>query len=146
MRAAYSNYPSTVTLLAQLGAEIDACDSFGLTALLHASSNQYADTVLALLKSGADVGASDNMGCTALHHAAGTGNKDIVRMLVEAKADIGRRDGSGRTPWLTAIYCNQDAGLRTLLEPDPEKERYLRELQRDKHAGDIAKHMLTIYR
>jgi ankyrin repeat protein len=146
MRAAYSNHPSTVTLLAQLGADINACDSFGLTALLHASSNQYADTVLALLKSGADVDASDNMGYTALHHAAATGNKDIVRMLVEAKADIGRRDNTGRTPWLTALHINKDAGLRALLEPDPEMERYLRELQRDKHAADVAKHMLMIYR
>jgi ankyrin repeat protein len=102
---------------------------------LYAASNQLTDTVLALLESGADVGASDNMG-----------HKDIVRMLVDAKADIGRRDNFGRTPWMTALQFNKDAGLRTLLEPDHQKERYLRELQRDKHAGDVAKHMLAIYR
>jgi ankyrin repeat protein len=113
---------------------------------LYAASNQLTDTVLALLKSGADVGASDNMGYTALHQAAATGHKDIVRMLVDAKADIGRRDNFGRTPWMTALQFNKDAGLRTLLEPDHQKERYLRELQRDKHAGDVAKHMLAIYR
>ena len=102
--------------------------------------------MLALLKCGADVSASNNLGYTALHHAAATGHKDIARMLVGAKADIGRRDTSGRTPWMTALQFNKDAGLRTLLEPDPQKEKYLRELQRDKHAGDVAKHMLAIYR
>jgi ankyrin repeat protein len=111
-----------------------------------AAYNQYADTVLALLKCGADASASNKVGYTALHHAAATGHKDIVRMLVDAKADIGRRDNSGRTPWLAALQINKNAGLRTLLEPDPQKDKHLRELQRDKHAGDVAKHMLAIYR
>lgn len=146
MRAALANHPATVSLLAHLGAGIEARDSGGSTALLHAAFNQHADTVLALIKCGADVNASNNMGYTALHHAAATGHKDIVRMLVDAKADIGRRDNSGRTPWMAALQINKDAGLEALLEPDPQKEKYLRELQRDKHAGDVAKHMLAIYR
>jgi ankyrin repeat protein len=102
--------------------------------------------MLALLKSGADVDASNNVGYTALHHVAATGQKELVRMLVEAKADIRLRDNLGRTPWMTALHLNKDAGLRALLEPDPERERLLRELQRDKHAGDVAKHMLANYR
>jgi ankyrin repeat protein len=146
MKAAYANHPATVSLLAQLGADVEARDSGGSTALLYAANNQYADTVLALLKCGADVSVSNNLGSTALHHVAAAGHKDIVRMLVEAKADIGRRDNSGRTPWIVAVHKNKSAGLKALLEPDPEKEIFLRELQRDEHAGDVAKHMLAMYR
>lgn len=146
MRAAYANHTATVCLLAKLGADVEACDSGGSTALSHAASNQYADTMVTLLKCGANVDASDNKGYTALHHAAAAGHRDIARMLVEAKADIERRDDSGRTPWMIALHVNKDAGLRTLLEPDPEKAKFLRELQRDRHAADIAKHMNMIYR
>jgi ankyrin repeat protein len=146
MQAALENRPATVKLLAGLGADIDARDLDGKTALQTAASDQYTKTVAALLECGADLNAANSWGDTALHAAARRGNRDIVRMLVEAKADIGLRDHSGRTPWTMAVHSNKDVDLRALLEPDPEKERYLRELQRDKHAGDIAKHMLTIYR
>jgi len=146
MRAAFANHAATASLLAKLGADIEARDSGGSTALSHAAYNQYTDTVVTLLKCGADVGASDNIGFTALHRVAVAGNKDIARMLVDAKADIGRRDYAGRTPWMAALHSNKDAGLRTLLEPDPEKEEFLRKLQRERHAADIAKHMNMIYR
>jgi ankyrin repeat protein len=146
MQAALENHPATVKLLAKLGAEVDARDSSGKTALANAALDQHTKTVAALLECVADVDAADKWGGTALHVAARRGNRDIVRMLVEAKADIGLRESSGRTPWIVAVHSNKAAGLKELLEPDPEKERYLRELQRDKHAGDIAKHMNMIYR
>ena len=122
------------------------CRSRRKTALEHAAYNQFSETVIALLNCGADVNATDKLGRTALHLAARQGNQNIVRMLVEAKAEIGRRDDSGRTPWITALHLNKDAGLRELLEPNVEQEKFLRELQRERHAGDVAKHMNMIYR
>jgi ankyrin repeat protein len=146
MQAALENHPSTVKLLASLGAKVEAHDLGGRTALANAALDQYTRTVAALIECGADVNAADKWGGTALHIAARRGNKEIVRMLVQAKADIGLREHSGRTPWIVAVHSNKAAGLRDLLEPDPEKEKFLRELQRDKHPGDIAKHMNMIYR
>jgi ankyrin repeat protein len=146
MQATLENRPATVNLLAGLGAKVDARDLDGKTALQIVASDRHIKTVAALLECGADVNAASTWGDTALHAAARRGSRDIVRMLVEAGADIGLRDHSGRTPWVMAVHSNKAAGLKDILEPGPEKERYLRELQRDKHAGEIAKHMLTIYR
>ncbi len=48
------------------GAEVDARDVMGVTALMHASAEGHTQSVKALLEAGADVDAHANDGLTAL--------------------------------------------------------------------------------
>jgi len=98
-----------------------------------------------LLTCGADIHAASDQGCTALHAAAREGSEEIVRVLLNAKANASLRDSCGRTPWIMAVHHHKDDLLRGLLEPDGLKEEFLQVLQRDKHPGDIAKHMNMMY-
>jgi ankyrin repeat protein len=145
MRAARWNRPSTVALLAQHGAQVDARDLHGNTALILAAGDQHVDAVRALISCGADVNAASKRGHTALHAAARLGNEAIMRLLVDAKANIDAREIFGRTPWITAVHHHKEDLLRGLLEPNRETEEFLKRLQRDRHPGDVAKHMNMIY-
>jgi ankyrin repeat protein len=145
MRAARWNRPSTVALLAQHGANVEASDLNGNTALILAAGDQHVDSVRALIACGANVNAASKSGYTALHAAARWGNEAIVRLLVDARANIGAREIFGRTPWIAAVHHRKEGLLRDLLEPNRETEEFLRKLQRDKHPGDVAKHMNMIY-
>ena len=70
------------------GADIDASDINGDTALILASTNGKKETVLALLKRGADIGATGNSIKTSVELAAENGHMDIVRVLNEAGAPL----------------------------------------------------------
>ena len=145
MRAARWNRPSTIALLSQHGANKEARDLGGKTAIILAANDKHVDAVRALIACGADINAADNEGVTALHMAARHGEEAIARILIEAKANVDVRDFAGRTPWITALHLHREDALRELLEPDPSREEFLRTLQRDRHPGDVAKHMNMIF-
>lgn len=72
------------------GANIDAKDSKGNTALMLASwqeREQSAEVVELLLSNGADPNIVNVEGCTALHNAAQTGHTYVVQLLVDRGAD-----------------------------------------------------------
>ena len=83
--AAYSLNDMVKALLAQ-GADINARENDGGTALIVATWLGHTDTVQVLLAQGADVDAKDNRGGTALMAAKREGHKEIVRILKEAGA------------------------------------------------------------
>jgi ankyrin repeat protein len=145
MCAARWNHPSSISLLVQYGANIEARNRGGMTSLMVAVDYQYTETVRELIKHGADVNASLDSGHTALHAAALSGNETIVKMLIDAKANIEARDSFGRTPGILAVHHHKDDLLKGLLGPDASKEEFLRELQRNNHPSDIAKHMNKMY-
>ncbi len=57
---------SKIEALLAAGAEVDARDVMGVTALMHASAEGHTQSVKALLDAGADVDAHANDGLTAL--------------------------------------------------------------------------------
>lgn len=79
------------------GANINAVDDEGKTALMLAAEKGQVGTVNALLAAGADVNATDDDGDTALMHAADEGNNAVVRLLLDAGADINIRNKEGET-------------------------------------------------
>lgn len=78
---------STVGMLLAAGADLKAKDHKGRTALIHAVAwVQDIETVKALLAAGADVHAKDAEGKTVLQYAHGRGREDIVALLKQAGA------------------------------------------------------------
>jgi ankyrin repeat protein len=145
MRAARWNRPSTIALLKQRGANIEARNHAGKTALIIAVELQHIDAVRMLLNCGANVHATSDQGSTALHAAARVGSVEMVWMLLDTNANATLPDQFGRTPWIMAVHHHKDELLRGLLGPDGSKDEFLQALQRDKHPGDVAKHMNMIY-
>ena len=77
-----------VKALIEAGADLNAKENDGWTALHLAACNGKLDCVKALIEAGADLNAKDNDGWTALHLAARYGKLDCVKALIEAGADL----------------------------------------------------------
>ena len=68
--AATNGHTETVTALLAQGADVNAQDKYGATALILAAQNGYAETVETLSAKGADASVKNNAGWTALMIAA----------------------------------------------------------------------------
>ena len=97
------------------GAEVDAKDEQGVTALMHASAEGHTQSVEALLDAGADVNAQADDGLTALMVVA-RGNTEIARALLDAGADVDARTQRGVTPLMVAVATGNTEIVRALLD------------------------------
>jgi uncharacterized protein len=92
-------------LLISKGAEINAGDKKGDTALSLASSVGNLDAARYLIQRGADVNKKNLKGQTPLMIASKKGNYAIVEELIMAKADINAVDEEGQT---ALMYASQN--------------------------------------
>lgn len=95
------------------GADPNAGDANGSTALIHAALQGHLAVVDVLLDRGADVGCTNGAGEKALMLAARAGHSDIVRRLIAAGAD-----GAEALQWMAARGAAQAAFV--LLEACPD--------------------------
>lgn len=87
IQAAREGKADTVkALLSGQGADVNATDDNGNTALLEAARYGHDDVVRALLAAGANIKARDKDGKTALMLAVQGGHDDVVRALKQAGA------------------------------------------------------------
>ncbi|EPE30044.1 Ankyrin repeat-containing protein [Glarea lozoyensis ATCC 20868] len=86
--AAEEGHGAIVKCLLEFGAEIDAVDGSGSTALLNAVRSGCRDVVAMLLDKGASTTARDNEGWTAQHLAGINGFEDIIRLLIRKGVDL----------------------------------------------------------
>ena len=84
--AARHGHPNILTLLLQLGAEVDTRDQHGSSPLTLAAEFGHEEAVLELLGRGADVSMTDSEGDDALMMAAKKGKVNIVKALLEKGA------------------------------------------------------------
>jgi ankyrin repeat protein len=86
--AAANNQISTVRLLLDRKADIEASDNIGHTALVAAADLDNEVVVKLLLDRGADIEAKDKYGRTALWMAVEDTSYDVFRLLMDRGADI----------------------------------------------------------
>lgn len=83
--AAWHNRVPAITLLLQLGADINASNVTGFTALHHAAENGSLEAARALLKAGADFTKANNDGATAEDVALSRNKPALVQVLADAR-------------------------------------------------------------
>ncbi|MDR3707481.1 MAG: ankyrin repeat domain-containing protein [Capsulimonadaceae bacterium] len=86
------------------GADLNAKNNDGHTALMIAALECHTDCVNALVAAGADVNLKANDGQTALMTAAASGQADSLKALISAGADLNLKDNGGFTPLIMAAY------------------------------------------
>lgn len=107
MQATTSEDIQEVRQLLLDGAEVDAKDLLGETALFIAVSKGSINIVSELIRNGANVNATDIVGQTPLLMGISEGKVDIVSELIRSGADVNAIDIAGQTPLLEAVSKRQ---------------------------------------
>lgn len=117
--AAKKGDTATVQALLDKGADVNAKDKDGWTALMFAANNGHATIVQALLDRGADVNAKteDEKGATALMVTAWQGHTAIVEALLDRGADVNAKaKDDGMTALMLAVMEGHTATVQALLD------------------------------
>ena len=105
-----------VAALIQAGAQLEAEDERGHTALILASYHGHESNTALLLSLGARPdGAAGTVGNTALMGVAFKGYLSIADMLIAAGAEVNRRNRGGQTPLMMAALFARHDMIRLLL-------------------------------
>jgi ankyrin repeat protein len=105
-----------VNALLDRGADVDAVEGDGSTALHWAAQGDDGDLVEALLEAGASPNAATRFGVTPLELASNNGNRDLIDRLVTAGADPNSVSREGQTPLMSAARAGRVDAVEALLE------------------------------
>ncbi|MGA1827543.1 ankyrin repeat domain-containing protein [Microbacterium sp.] len=87
-----------VKALLQSGADPNASDTGGWTALRFAVNSDAPEVVSLLVQAGADTGALDKFGSTPVHDSLSLASAHAFQQLMKEGADFTVRNGKGQTP------------------------------------------------
>lgn len=111
----------TVVALLQQGADVNAAQGDGMTALHWAGMNGNAELVEVLLYAGAAAESTTRLGgYTALHLASRVGHADAIEALVRQGADVSARTSTGAMPLHLAAGSGDVDALSVLLDAGAE--------------------------
>ncbi|KAK7094592.1 hypothetical protein V1264_006126 [Littorina saxatilis] len=96
--ASKHGHADIASLLADLGANLNATAKSGLTPLHYACRGQCLETVQLLVEKGGLVNAVDREGITPLHTACKQGDKEIAELLILHNAHVDAKTSVGFTP------------------------------------------------
>ena len=107
--ATYESMPeedavTIITALLDHGANSDAQDGLGNTALLNAANDGKAKIIDLLLTRGANVNLANQSRYTPLYIASGSGNLVVVKRLLQSNPDIDAQSDFGTSPLMAACY------------------------------------------
>jgi hypothetical protein len=108
------------------GADLEARDEKGLTALMLAAKKGYADIVSALVKAGALVTLGDGYGATALFYAAKGGHVEVVKILLAHGAAKGEENF--KELFVSAVFKGNNEMVKALMIEDLPLDYYDLEL------------------
>ena len=91
-----------VRALVQQGADVNATQPDGMTALHWAARRDDVETATLLLKSGAKAEAATRYGVLPLYLASVNGSVAMLDLLLKAGADVNAVSAGGETPLMTA--------------------------------------------
>jgi N-acyl-D-amino-acid deacylase len=114
MYAAAAGSVAEMRVLAEHGADVNAQNAFGSTALMWSVSD--VQKVRLLVGHGADVNLAAKSGKTALLIALSRPSPEVARLLVAKGADRAAVDQNGVTALLAAVKGNDTATIRMLVE------------------------------
>jgi ankyrin repeat protein len=115
--AAQSKDTAAVKQLLKDGADVNASQGDGMTALHWAALNGDAELAQMLLYAGANVGAKTRIGgFTPLHLAAQIGNAAVIAPLVASGAQVNAATSTGATPLMEAAHSGSAEAVRILIE------------------------------
>lgn len=107
---------ATIQQLSAAGADVNAKNSLGFTALHGAAAYGHAHTLQALLDAGADVRATDEKGNGVLHVAALHGvPAEVIRLLVDAGAVVDAQTTLQTTPLHMAMFKRHEHVMQALI-------------------------------
>ncbi len=116
MLAVIAGNLQNVRLLLQHGAQVNASDEYGFTALFMAISDRRPDITKVLLQAGSDPNSPNQMGMPPLSWALMMSDDGSARELVERGADVNKPDPDGRPPIYLATLENSVPMTRLLLD------------------------------
>ena len=122
--AARYNNPVIIDILLEAGAEINAADSDGYTALMEAANCMVSGSLKLLIKHGAKVNAQSESGATPLIYGvfalgedfAIPAPDDIVALLLADGADLMVRNAEGKSALDIAVETGNEGLVGFLLE------------------------------
>jgi uncharacterized protein len=116
-QAAQAKDATAVKKLLKDGADVNAAQGDGMTALHWAALNGDADLASMLLYAGANVGAKTRIGgYTPLHLAAQVGNAAVIAPLVASGAQVSAVTATGATALMEAAHSGSTESVRILIE------------------------------
>ncbi len=125
--AAEQRDEASVRILLHSGADANAAQVDGTTALHWAAYHDDAEMVGLLVRAGADVNAVNRYGASALAEASTNGNAAIIKLLLEAGAEANTRMKGGETALMLAARSGNPETVRALLghgaSPDQRERR-----------------------
>ena len=117
MLASYAGNEEFVEMLLDKGAEIDAENGAGRTALIEAIENKRIETAKLLITEGADVNAkSPETGNTPLMYAAAKGYDSLISVLRFKGARTDERNNENMTALFFAVKNNRPETVKKLIE------------------------------
>ena len=115
VQAAKSGDKAALRALLQKGADVNAADADGSTALLWASYSDETESAGVLIRAGAKVNAATDLGVTPLWAASQNGSAPMVRMLLASGANPNAALLHGETPLMVAARSGYTEVVNLLL-------------------------------
>jgi cytohesin len=103
-------------LVGAKGANVNAAEADGSTAIMYAAANGDLELVRALIKAGANVKLETQLGSSAITEASIIGSAPIIDALLKAGADPNFKTPNGETPIMAAARSGKVDAAKTLLD------------------------------
>ncbi|MBZ5676205.1 MAG: ankyrin repeat domain-containing protein [Acidobacteriia bacterium] len=109
------DHAAAMRLVSVKGANVNATQADGSTAIMYASANGDLELVRALIKAGANVKLKNQLGTSALTEASIIGSAPIIDALLKAGADPNFKTPDGETPLMAAARSGKVDAAKALL-------------------------------